>query len=119
MNNDSTPGALGSNAQLGLVERLRDWADERYVMQRGELAALRADLREAADEIERLRAEVTRLNEPGIVYMACVAHRRMSYTMDAQIGVAPPMKRVCPVCSGKARNVIPARDEPDDVPFVF
>lgn len=52
---------LGSMQGLGptppLVERLRDWADDRYELQTGELPDVRLDLAAAADEIERLRAE--------------------------------------------------------------
>jgi len=39
-----------------LIIRLRDWADETYVLQTNELPAVRSDMALAADEIERLRA---------------------------------------------------------------
>lgn len=55
------PLALSSSEVLGptppLVERLRDWADDTYELQAGELPDVRRDLAAAADEIERLRAE--------------------------------------------------------------
>lgn len=47
---------LGTTAPL--VERLRDWADEAYELQDGELQAVRSDLVAAADEIVRLRTEL-------------------------------------------------------------
>lgn len=57
-------GAVGYQVERGvrpnaeLLERLRDWADETYVLQEGELPAVRSDLAAAADEIDRLRTEL-------------------------------------------------------------
>lgn len=52
------PLALSSSDGLGLVERLRDWADETYALQDSELPDVRRDLAAAATEIERLRAAI-------------------------------------------------------------
>jgi hypothetical protein len=46
------PGAGASQ----LVERLRDWADEAYELQASELPQVRADMLQAADELERREA---------------------------------------------------------------
>jgi hypothetical protein len=55
MNESDTPAKVGSMEQLGLVERLRTdvlWHRRRF----NETIAL--DCQEAADEVERLRAEL-------------------------------------------------------------
>lgn len=59
MDNERTPGALGSNAELGLVERLRRWLEGDATYNSGVLIAA------AADEIDLLRAEVA------VLRMAC------------------------------------------------
>lgn len=57
MNEQSQPaGLVWPSDGLGLVERLRDWADDTYTLQAGELPDVQRDLAAAADEIERLRA---------------------------------------------------------------
>jgi hypothetical protein len=54
--------AVASTEQLGpLAERLRDWADDDYVLQAGELPAVRRDMAAAANELDRLRARVLEL----------------------------------------------------------
>lgn len=52
------PVAIGSTDGLGLVERLRDWASNLYVLQIGEQEAVQRDCALAAQEIRRLRAQL-------------------------------------------------------------
>jgi hypothetical protein len=101
---DATPEGVASSEVLGLVERMHDWADERYVMQRGELSALRADLREAAAEIERLRGL---LYAPMKVYSACQLHMGRSFTLciDPAQQIQRPIVYVCPHCEQKLNTL--------------
>lgn len=74
-----------------LVDRLRTGV---YGIDRIALCA------EAADEIDRLQAELARLTKPAFCCIPCQSHRYHSYTMEMQLYAWPPMKTVCPVCEG-------------------
>ena len=109
--------AVGSSEGLGLapkrdvltrVRRFRELLENGRSVDGWVGAAL---LAEVEAEIERLRA-------PGVVYAPCVGHSRMSYSMDAQVVYTQPLKRICPICSGEAKNVRPY-DDGGSVPFVF
>ena len=56
-------------------------------------------------DIERLRAEVARLSDPGTSYAACTSHRFHRYSMKLQATVMTPMRSVCPICAGMAMDV--------------
>lgn len=59
-----------------LIERLRDWANEAYVIQDGELPAVRRDMTAAANEIERKSDAIQRLwRERDELRAAMVAER--------------------------------------------
>lgn len=49
--------------QAALIERLQYWADDAFELQPGEIARMRTDIRQAAAEIERLRACLQKAND--------------------------------------------------------
>lgn len=50
-------------------------------------------------------AEHVGSNLTGTSYTACTSHRFHRYSMAGQVNVTTPIRLVCPICAGMAKNV--------------
>jgi len=108
MNTTEKPAEAGPvDAWVRPLVELRELAQEGAALHSEEMPERQVcdGLLWALAEIERLQAELDRLNEPGVCYSPCLGHQYHQYKVRWQASYAPALRSVCPICAGVAEDV--------------